>query len=181
MDSQKRIRHVGSHLACFYGGNFIMGGKMLNNKTIVDIGLDLNEACWNTYAGSTSGIGPEGFAYISTDGNFTGSDISPEQIEFYGQHGFYSTSCKLFLWSHGMVFISFQHIIFFDPKFWNPTFMLGLSYCLQLFPNFLFSNFKENNRQSQIFGSGCSSYPELQQVASCFQLCCQCDWLWWVE
>ncbi|KAH8829332.1 glycoside hydrolase family 47 protein [Flagelloscypha sp. PMI_526] len=92
MDSQKRIRHVGSHLACFYGGNFIMGGKMLNNKTIVDIGLDLNEACWNTYAGSTSGIGPEGFAYISTDGNFTGSDISPEQIEFYGQHGFYSTS-----------------------------------------------------------------------------------------
>ena len=31
-------------------GNWILGGRLLNNQTIVNIGLDLNEGCWNTYA-----------------------------------------------------------------------------------------------------------------------------------
>ena len=31
-------------------GNWIMGGRLLNNQTIVDIALQLNEGCWNTYA-----------------------------------------------------------------------------------------------------------------------------------
>ena len=69
LDDSGTIRHVGSHLACFYGGNWILGmrssfarqmyiltnvfagGKLTNNDTIVDIGLTLTEACWNTYAG----------------------------------------------------------------------------------------------------------------------------------
>jgi hypothetical protein len=67
-DDQKRIRHVGSHLACFYAGNWLLGipfviasnsglkpidpgGKLANNDAIVNIGLQLNDACWNTYAG----------------------------------------------------------------------------------------------------------------------------------
>lgn len=69
-DSSRLIRHVGSHLACFYGGNWLMGefelwelqvrfklnevdilgGRLLNNQTIVDIALQLVDACWNTYA-----------------------------------------------------------------------------------------------------------------------------------
>ena len=28
------------------------GGKLLKNQTIVEFGLELNEGCWNTYAGS---------------------------------------------------------------------------------------------------------------------------------
>lgn len=63
---------MSSHLACFHAGNFIYvssselfrffvpnptaretkGGKLLNNQTIVDFGLELNEACWNTYGSS---------------------------------------------------------------------------------------------------------------------------------
>jgi len=68
-DSSRQIRHVGSHLACFYGGNWLYGeyeggntrefllkkwfspgGRLLNNQTIVNIGLQLVDACWNTYA-----------------------------------------------------------------------------------------------------------------------------------
>jgi mannosyl-oligosaccharide alpha-1,2-mannosidase len=49
-DDNKKIRHVGSHLACFYGGNWILGGKLTNNATLVRIGLELTDACWNTYA-----------------------------------------------------------------------------------------------------------------------------------
>ena len=67
-DDRRRIRHVGSQLTCFHAGNWLLGiiiyrrfsfraetnwsgGKLANNDTIVDIGLQLNDACWNTYAG----------------------------------------------------------------------------------------------------------------------------------
>ncbi|KAI0643933.1 seven-hairpin glycosidase [Trametes meyenii] len=93
LDDNGRIRHVGSHLACFMAGNWIMGGKLLNNDTIVDIGLDLNEGCWNTYASTATGIGPETFAYISSDGNFTGGGTpSASELAFYNAHGFYITN-----------------------------------------------------------------------------------------
>lgn len=41
------------------------GGKLLNNQTIVNTALQLVDACWNTYASTATGIGPERFAYIS--------------------------------------------------------------------------------------------------------------------
>jgi mannosyl-oligosaccharide alpha-1,2-mannosidase len=44
------IVHVGSHLECFMGGNWILGGALLNNQTILDYGLLLADSCWNTYA-----------------------------------------------------------------------------------------------------------------------------------
>ncbi|KAJ7485373.1 seven-hairpin glycosidase [Mycena latifolia] len=92
-DSSSRIRHVGSHLACFHAGNWLLGGKLLENQTIIDIALELNEGCWNTYASTATGIGPEAFAYVSPDGNFTGGNgISASQLQFYNQHGFYITS-----------------------------------------------------------------------------------------
>lgn len=49
LDNDGLIRRIGSHLACFHAGNWILGGRLLDNDTIVDIGLELNEACWNTY------------------------------------------------------------------------------------------------------------------------------------
>ncbi|KAM6497603.1 glycoside hydrolase family 47 protein [Amanita muscaria] len=86
----KTIIHIGSHLECFHAGNWILGGKMVNNQTIVDIGLELADACWNTYARSKSGIGPEVFAYISDDGDYNGNGSpSPAQLSFYNQNGFY--------------------------------------------------------------------------------------------
>ncbi|KAJ7064868.1 glycoside hydrolase family 47 protein [Mycena amicta] len=92
-DSSRRIRHVGSHLACFHAGNWLLGGKLLKNQTIIDIALELNEACWNTYTSTETGIGPEAFAYVSSDGNYTGGNgISADQLEFYNEHGFYITA-----------------------------------------------------------------------------------------
>ncbi|KAN0109003.1 glycoside hydrolase [Russula decolorans] len=92
-DDQKRIRHVGSHLACFYAGNWLLGGKLANNDAIVNIGLQLNDACWNTYAGDATGIGPEAFAYISPDGVSAGDGTpSADQLAFYLKHGYYITA-----------------------------------------------------------------------------------------
>ncbi|KAJ8474678.1 hypothetical protein ONZ45_g15868 [Pleurotus djamor] len=148
-DDNRRIRHVGSHLACFHGGNWILGplvvlvivlqrqwmltwatnagGKLLNNQTIVDLGLNVSKfsSPSNHHAPSdypmfvipscspspslphvphitnrknSTGIGPESFAYISDDGSFTGgSNPSRSQLAFNAQHGFYITGADYIL------------------------------------------------------------------------------------
>ncbi|KAG1723110.1 glycoside hydrolase [Suillus lakei] len=83
-DDNKNIRHVGSHLACFYGGNWILGGKLTNNDTMVLLGLQLTDACWNTYASTA-------------DGNYTGDTATQDQLDFYYKHGFYITGADYFL------------------------------------------------------------------------------------
>lgn len=93
-DENRKIRHVGSHLECFHAGNWLLGGKLMNNDTIVDIALRLNDACWNTYQGDATGIGPEAFAFISSDGDFTGPGnvVSAADRAFYEKHGYYITA-----------------------------------------------------------------------------------------
>jgi len=92
LDDQRLIRHVGSHLACFTAGNWLLGGKLTNNDAVVQMALRLNDGCWNTYASDATGIGPELFAFTSSDGNFTGNgNPSADQLAFYNQHGFYIT------------------------------------------------------------------------------------------
>ncbi|KAJ6597000.1 glycoside hydrolase family 47 protein [Mycena vulgaris] len=84
------IHHTSAHLTCFHGGNWIMGGKLLNNDTIVNYGLALVDGCMNTYKSTATGIGPEGFAYAASDGNFTSfPDPTEADIAFYNEHGFY--------------------------------------------------------------------------------------------
>ncbi|KAH9164855.1 seven-hairpin glycosidase [Lactarius sanguifluus] len=91
IDDNGSVRPVGSHLACFHAGNWMLGGKLLNNQTIVDLALELNEACWNTYAGDATGIGPEAFAY-ATGLTGTANGVPPDQLPFYNQHGYYILS-----------------------------------------------------------------------------------------
>lgn len=84
-----RYTPVSSHLECFHGGNWLMGGRMLNNQTIVDIGLDLVDSCWNSYASTPTGIGPEAFRWFPQG---TEPTITGDNLRFYQEHGFYITS-----------------------------------------------------------------------------------------
>ncbi|KAJ7868501.1 seven-hairpin glycosidase, partial [Mycena leptocephala] len=105
------VRHVGSHLACFHAGNWLPGGKLLQNQTIIDIALDLNEGCWNTYASTATGIGPEAFAFVSSDGNFTeGSAISSSQLAFYNLHGYCIASAAYIMRPEGMSPFVYSHL-----------------------------------------------------------------------
>ncbi|KAI0346608.1 glycoside hydrolase family 47 protein [Trametopsis cervina] len=89
-DDSGNIVNVGSHLACFMAGNWIMGGRLLNNQTIVNTALKLNDACWNTYASTATGIGPEAFAYFSNKGNNTGGQtFTSSDAAFYAKNGFW--------------------------------------------------------------------------------------------
>ncbi|RPD61256.1 glycoside hydrolase family 47 protein [Lentinus tigrinus ALCF2SS1-6] len=119
LDDSGTIRHVGSHLACFMAGNWIMGGRMLNNNTIVQLGLDLNEGCWNTYASTATGIGPEAFAYISKDGNYSGSTPSAGDIAFYNKHGFYITTSYYYMRPEVLESNFYAYRLTGDVKYFN--------------------------------------------------------------
>lgn len=43
-----RVVYVSSHLECFHAGNWLLGGKLLNNDTIVEIALEMNEGTCST-------------------------------------------------------------------------------------------------------------------------------------
>ena len=73
------------HLACFDGGNFILGGLVLNEQKYVDFGLELVASCENTYNQTLTGIGPDGFGWDA-------SKVPANQSEFYERAGFYITS-----------------------------------------------------------------------------------------
>ncbi|KAG8744402.1 maturation of Asn-linked oligosaccharides protein [Ceratobasidium sp. 414] len=82
------LRHIGSHLGC---GNWIMGGRLTDNDTIVEYGLRLADTCWNTYERTATGLGPEIFGYIGPDSSKAGRvGPSSADLAFYKNNGFYS-------------------------------------------------------------------------------------------
>ncbi|KAI5798135.1 glycoside hydrolase [Pyronema domesticum] len=51
------------HLACFAGGNLMLGGRHLGNPSITQLGSELVETCRRSYEVTTTGIGPEYFQW----------------------------------------------------------------------------------------------------------------------
>lgn len=72
------------HLACFDGGNFLLGGAVLKNQTLIDYGLALVDGCHDTYNSTATHIGPEVFSWDPTA-------VPADQAEFYDANGFYIT------------------------------------------------------------------------------------------
>ena len=53
---------------------------------------------WHTHRPDSTGIGPETFAYISSDGDYTGGDPpTAKQTQFYKEHGYYITTSDYIL------------------------------------------------------------------------------------
>lgn len=73
------------HLACFDGGNFLLGGQVLAQQKYIDFGLALVDGCHQTYAATATRIGPEVFAWDP-------ADVPASQEAFFAQNGFYITS-----------------------------------------------------------------------------------------
>ncbi|KAK7547123.1 glycoside hydrolase [Phyllosticta citricarpa] len=76
------ILKVSEHLACFNGGNFILGGNVLGREEFVDFGIKLVDGCRNTYKSTRTGIGPEVFSWNTTT-------LPANQSAFYEQNGFW--------------------------------------------------------------------------------------------
>jgi mannosyl-oligosaccharide alpha-1,2-mannosidase len=70
------------HLACFDGGNFILGGQVLDRQDYIDYGLLLVDGCHGTYTATATRIGPEVFAWDD-------AKVPANQSAFFNASGFY--------------------------------------------------------------------------------------------
>lgn len=86
----KSLIEVSGHLACFDGGNFVLGGTVLGRQDITNFGLQLVAACHNTYNSTTTKIGPEQFSWDA-------STVPTKQTDFYNANGFYITNADYLL------------------------------------------------------------------------------------
>ncbi|KAH6652245.1 glycoside hydrolase family 47 protein [Truncatella angustata] len=86
--------YVSGHLACFAGGTFILGGLALDRQDYVDFGLKLAYSCHELYTGTSTGIGPDVFAW-KDDRSLSNATYNPEppsdQLSFYSASGFWIT------------------------------------------------------------------------------------------
>lgn len=73
------------HLTCFDGGNFLLGGSLLDREDFVQFGLDLVNACHTTYNETLTGIGPEQYGWDA-------KKVPANQKELYERAGFYVVS-----------------------------------------------------------------------------------------
>ncbi|KAK3316254.1 glycoside hydrolase family 47 protein [Apodospora peruviana] len=92
MWQNRTLDFVSEHLACFNGGNFILGGITLNEPRYVDFGLKLVDSCYETYSQTVTGIGPEVFRWqdLNTPLNATNNPPPPaNQTTFYNTSGFW--------------------------------------------------------------------------------------------
>ena len=78
----RNVQLQSEHLACFDGGNFILGGQVLSSQTYIDFGLQLVDGCRATYASTTTKIGPEVFGWDD-------ALVPASQQPFYEKNGFY--------------------------------------------------------------------------------------------
>ncbi|KAF2663742.1 glycoside hydrolase [Microthyrium microscopicum] len=62
-DAKPEMQYNSQHLACFAGGNFILGGTILDRQDYIDFGLRLTDGCHKTYSSTATGIGPELFSF----------------------------------------------------------------------------------------------------------------------
>ncbi|KKK18024.1 mannosyl-oligosaccharide alpha-1,2-mannosidase precursor [Aspergillus rambellii] len=70
------------HLACFDGGNFILGGSVLGRDDLLAFGVELVESCHETYNATVTGIGPEAFSWDS-------GAVPRAQAAFFDTAGFW--------------------------------------------------------------------------------------------
>lgn len=48
---------------CFAGGNFLLGGKLLDRQDIIDLGVAVTDGCHQTYNTTLTGLGPIAWAW----------------------------------------------------------------------------------------------------------------------
>ncbi|KAL7621951.1 Mannosyl-oligosaccharide alpha-1,2-mannosidase 1B [Parahypoxylon ruwenzoriense] len=94
-DGRDELSFVSTHLACFDGGNFILGGLTLDNEEYTKFGLDLVNACHETYLATVTGIGPEVFYWQDGKLPANASNNRPppnDATDFYAAAGFWIPS-----------------------------------------------------------------------------------------
>ena len=67
-------------LSWFAGGNFILGGMVTDNRTLVDYGLSIADAAGAVYEMTTTGLGGEFVTWTTTCDDSGGNTCDPEGL-----------------------------------------------------------------------------------------------------
>ena len=78
------------------GGNILLGGKALKDNSLIEFGLNLTESCYRTCYNTATGLGPEIFAWIPTNGKES-LFMSRKQRKMSRLAGFYSVNPGYYL------------------------------------------------------------------------------------
>lgn len=78
-------------MACFAGGNFILGGLVLGEQKYIDAGLAITDGCRRTYAMTATGIGPEWFQWQDAKAQVNNPQPPAEWRAFFDVAGFWMT------------------------------------------------------------------------------------------
>lgn len=70
-------------MACFDGGNFILGGLVLKEQKYVDFGIQLAASCHATYNTTATRIGPEAFGWL--DSNCQGQSTALKKRNLFSE------------------------------------------------------------------------------------------------
>jgi mannosyl-oligosaccharide alpha-1,2-mannosidase len=103
-------------VACFDGGNFILGGLVLNEQKYTDFGLALVAGCEDTYNSTLTGIGPEVFQWLPANATNT-SSVPASELEFYERAGFWITNGNYILRPEVIESFYYAYRATKDPKY----------------------------------------------------------------
>lgn len=71
------------HLVSFIGGNFLLGGSVLQRQDIIDYGILLTEGWYAAYSSSATKIGPGALSWNATAAAEAGQSDQYDQLGFY--------------------------------------------------------------------------------------------------
>ena len=107
-------------MASFAGGNFILGGILLDEQKYIDFGVNLAESYYKTYQGTPTGIGPEGFRWTASElpvDEDTNPEAPAEFADFYEEAGFWAESPSYILRPETMETLYYAYRVTGDAKF----------------------------------------------------------------
>lgn len=66
LDVNGSIEYSQDDFSCFAGGNFMLGGKLLDMPELVDLGVAVTDGCHQTYNTTLTGLGPISWAWYNS-------------------------------------------------------------------------------------------------------------------
>ncbi|KAH8696524.1 putative mannosyl-oligosaccharide alpha-1,2-mannosidase 1B [Talaromyces proteolyticus] len=111
------------HLVSFIGGNFLLGGSVLQRQDLIDYGLALTEGWYAAYNSSATKIGPGALSWNATAAGDNG------QTDTYDELGFYYTASSYMLRPETLESYYYAYRITGDEKYrdWSWEAFVGIN------------------------------------------------------
>jgi mannosyl-oligosaccharide alpha-1,2-mannosidase len=66
LDVNGSLEWTQDDFSCFAGGNFLLGGKLLDMPQLIDLGVAVTDGCHQTYNTTLTGLGPIEWAWYNS-------------------------------------------------------------------------------------------------------------------